>query len=240
MKLKIIHLYPESMSLYGEYANITVLKRHLEYAGTEVEVSHHTFEDRKISGHADMIYMGAGTERMQKAVLESLSGEEIGNAAAEGSLVFFTGNAMETLGASVTDAEGRLWKGLGIADFVTVEGEKRINGDVIACSELLGEPAVGFMNKCSVTKGVKKPLFNRLLMGFGNEEELGAEGFRDENIIATHLTGPVLVKNPAFLKLITEALLKNKGIKDAPAYKELPHERKSYEVTLSELRKQIE
>ena len=30
MELKIIHFYPDLMSLYGSYANVAVLKRYLE------------------------------------------------------------------------------------------------------------------------------------------------------------------------------------------------------------------
>ena len=33
MELTILHLYPECMSLYGEYANIAVLRRRLEALG---------------------------------------------------------------------------------------------------------------------------------------------------------------------------------------------------------------
>ena len=33
MELNILHLYPEMMSLYGEYANLKVLRRHLEKLG---------------------------------------------------------------------------------------------------------------------------------------------------------------------------------------------------------------
>ena len=35
MELTILHLYPDFMSLYGEYANVTVLRRRLEALGVE-------------------------------------------------------------------------------------------------------------------------------------------------------------------------------------------------------------
>ena len=38
MELNILHLYPDCMSLYGEYANVAVLKRHLEALGVTVNV----------------------------------------------------------------------------------------------------------------------------------------------------------------------------------------------------------
>lgn len=33
MELKIIHFYPDLMSLYGSYANVSVLRRYLEALG---------------------------------------------------------------------------------------------------------------------------------------------------------------------------------------------------------------
>ena len=38
MELTIVHLYPDCMSLYGEYANVAVLRRHLEQLGVTVTV----------------------------------------------------------------------------------------------------------------------------------------------------------------------------------------------------------
>ena len=71
MELTIAHLYPDTMSLYGEYANITVLRRKLEALGVEAAVREITFEDAADLSGADFIYMGAGTERRQKAVLNA-------------------------------------------------------------------------------------------------------------------------------------------------------------------------
>ena len=68
MELTILHLYPECMSLYGEYANIAVLRRRLEALGAAVKVREITLEEAADFSGADFIYMGAGTERRQKNV----------------------------------------------------------------------------------------------------------------------------------------------------------------------------
>ena len=39
MEIKIIHFYPDLMSLYGSYANVSVLKRRLEQMGSTVTVT---------------------------------------------------------------------------------------------------------------------------------------------------------------------------------------------------------
>lgn len=69
MELKLLHFYPDLMSLYGSYANVSILKRTLEAMGNTVAVERvRPGEDADIAD-ADFIYMGAGTERAQKAAL---------------------------------------------------------------------------------------------------------------------------------------------------------------------------
>ena len=190
MELTLLHLYPDAMSLYGEYANLSVLRRHLEALGVTVHLEKVTCEDVPDFTRADLVYMGAGTEGAQKAVLLGLPhhADALRDALDRGCLVFFTGNAMEILGRSVTDAKGRTWNALGFADFTTVETDKRTPGDVIATSTLWETPTVGFMNKCSTTSGITTPLFSALPLGFGNDAEHGAEGYALGNILATHIT----------------------------------------------------
>ena len=241
MELTLLHLYPDTMSLYGEYANIAVLRRHLEAMGVTVNLVKVTAEDVPDFTGADLIYMGAGTEGAQKAVLLGLThqAQAIREALDRGCLLLFTGNAMETLGRSVTDAQGQVWGGLGLADFTTVETDKRTPGDVIAEPALWSAPAVGFMNKCSTTAGITTPLFTSLPMGFGNEADHGPEGYADGGILATHLTGPVLVKNPDFTYLIIRRLFFAKGWSLPEELPVLPHEREAYAVTLRELQARL-
>ena len=238
MELTILHLYPDCMSLYGEYANLLVLREHLEKAGITVRVESMLFEDTPDFAQADLIYMGAGTERTQKEALAALlpHREALKAAVARGAAALFTGNAMELLGASIIDAAGKTWEGLGLAEFTTVESDKRTPGDVIAVPALWEAPAVGFMNKCSVTRGVTSPLFTSLSLGFGNEKELGSEGDVSGNLFATHLTGPVLVKNPDFTDFLIRRIFENKGWEQPGALPVLPYEREAYEVTLGELK----
>lgn len=241
MELTIAHLYPDVMSLYGEYANIAVLRRTLEAMGVTVTVRRITFEDPMDVSGADFIYMGAGTERRQKAVLNAASqyGPALKTAVEDGAVLLFTGNAMETLGASVTDAAGKVWPGYALADFTTVETDRRDPGDVVAVSGLWDAPAVGFMNKCSTTHGIATPMFRELPLGFGNEAEHGPEGYVSGDVFATHLTGPVLVKDPQMLDFFVRRLFARKGWDCPETLPEQPHQRAAYETTLRELRGRI-
>lgn len=236
MKLTILHLYPDCMSLYGEYANVAVLRRHLEAMGVSVTVQTALFEDAPDFEHADFIYMGAGTERTQKAALTALlpHKDALKRAIDRGAAVLFTGNAMETLGLSIVDAAGKTWPGLALADFSTVETDRRAPEDVIAHTSLWEGAVVGFMNKCSMTEDAA-PLFDRLSLGFGNEEEKGPEGYVSGNVFATHITGPVLVKNPDFVDFLIKRIFSLKEWELPESLPVLPYEREAYEVTLKEL-----
>ena len=242
MELTILHLYPELMSLYGEYANLAVLRRHLEDLGVTVTVKPISCEDIPDFDGADFIYMGAGTERSQKSVLMGLvhHADKLKAAVENGALLLFTGNAMEMLGSSITDTAGKVWPALALADFTTEESDKRVPHDVIAETSLFGEKLVGFMNKCSLTHGITTPLFTALPMGFGNDAKGGSEGYMAGNIYATHITGPILAKNPPLLRHLIGRIFAGKGWtlpETLPAY---PYEEGAYEVTLRELSARLE
>lgn len=241
MELTITHLYPDVMSLYGEYANIAVLRRHLEAMGVTVRLEKITCEDQFSLTDADFIYMGAGTERKQKLVLAAApqNADALKSAVQRGAVLLFTGNAMETLGASVTAADGQTWPGYHLADFTTKEFPQRDPGDILASTSLWESDTVGFMNKCTETYGITTPLFEQVYLGFGNEENLSPEGYVNGNIFATHITGPVLVKNPAFLDFIITRLFHQKGWDLPETLPILPHEREAYAVTLRELQARI-
>ena len=238
MTWKIVHLYPDGMSLYGEYANLVILTRMLEGLGDQVEITRVLGEDTPDFAGAHLIYMGCGTEQAQKWAMGLLQPhrEELAKALEEGAILLFTGNAMEILGQTITDRKGKVWQGLGLGEFTTIETNQRPPHDVIANPTLWQEPTVGFMNKCSLTADISTPLFSGLEMGFGNDKQRGPEGYAQGNILATHLTGPVLVKNPAFAHYLLRRLLEGQGREVGETLPTLPHQEESYQVTLKELR----
>jgi hypothetical protein len=69
MELRLIHFYPDLMSLYGSYANLSVLQRRLETMGNTVTVELIVPGQSADIASADFLFMGAGTERAQKAAL---------------------------------------------------------------------------------------------------------------------------------------------------------------------------
>lgn len=234
--MKILHLFDDIMNLYGEYANLRVLERYLSDMGHSVRIDTlGVYEERDITGY-DMYFMGAGTERRQKIALaelkkyESVLKQEYEN----GKVFLFTGNSFELMGNSLTDAQGKTYDCLGMFAFETLEGARRIVGDCLGRSALFEDAVVGFMNKCSKTSGISAPLFT-LQMGFGNEADKGAEGICEKNFFGTHLTGPVLIKNPAMLREIATRLVGSIDPKLSYSYMQ-----RGYETTAEALKKRLE
>lgn len=213
MELKIIHFYPDLMSLYGSYANVSVLRRYLEGLGNTVSVETVAPGQEADLSQADFLFMGAGTERAQKAALADFArfGGAVKAAAEDGVTMLFAGTAMEFLGRSITDAGGKVFDGIGLADFTSVQGRKRFVEDVYGRTDLYPEAVVGFMNKCTIIKGVDTPLLTSVAMGYGNEGPGGAEGFHRNSVFASQLTGPILVKNPRLLETVAAAIYRHRG-----------------------------
>ena len=176
------------------------------------------------------VYIGSGTERNQKVVLEDLRlhSDELRAYIESGKPVLMTGNSFEMLGKTLTDCSGKIYQGLGLMNFTTTEQNKTRNtADAILTADFLEGPLVGFINKCSTISGVVSPLF-KVKMGLGNQADDQHEGVRMKNLFGTHLTGPVLMKNPEFLTYITSLLTEN-----VPEVN--PLQQNGYEITLKEL-----
>ena len=233
MEVKLLHIYNDVMNLYGEYANVAILEKYLTDLGHTVSVDTLSlYEDKDISDY-DFYYMGSGSESKQKLALSQLKKytDTLKTAKEQGKVMLFTGNSFELLGAKLIDAEGNEYEGLHLADFVSTEGKRRIVGDALA--QFNEEILVGFINKCSKTTGIDTPLFS-MKMGFGNDCEKGKEGYRYKNCFGTHLTGPILVKNPAMLRKIAQLLVGQ--LDDSVRYEYME---RSYQTTVDALQKRL-
>ena len=86
MEVTMIHFYPDLMNLYGSYANVSALRRYLERLGCTVKMETVIPCGSADFTHGDFFYMGAGTERTAKAVMEDFARfrEDLKAAAADG------------------------------------------------------------------------------------------------------------------------------------------------------------
>lgn len=233
--MKILHLYHDLMNLYGDYANLSALCRILEQNGVDCTVDRLSLGDTPVLSDYDFIYIGSGSEENMRLALSHLSSfkNELKDYIEKGGFALLTGNSFEMLGESINGPWGDV-KGLGICDFtVTQQDTVRTTSDAIFLSEEVEQPLVGFVNKCSEIYGVKAPLFT-VEMGLGNTKTEKGEGIRVNNFFGTHLTGPLLVKNPHFLEFLASSLCRKPMDSSAFVY-----EKAAYNITLEKLRDRI-
>lgn len=243
MEVRMIHIFPDLMNLYGSYANVLVLRQFLEDLGCKVTVERLEPGGRPEGRKGDFFYMGAGTEHSARAAMNYLAGRDgsgwLKEAARDGSVLFFAGTAMELLGREIRERDGTVYRGIGLADFTTERVGKRLMGDVYGHTALYPEAVIGFMNKSSRILGVKTPLLDDLELGWGNEEWLAPEGLHQGNVFASELTGPLLVKNPGMLEAVAAAICVRKGWQPPQTESRDSLAWEAYEATAGELCKRI-
>lgn len=227
--VKILHLFPKLMNIYGDYANVKVLKKHLEDQGLKVNIEEKDIDESIYFEKYDFIYMGSGTESSLKIALKEILKykDDFIKCIDDNKVILFSGNAMELLGKSIDDTNA-----LGVFDFSVRHTEKRYTGDVIVKNDDIGF-AVGFINKSTIIEGEETNKLFDYVYTDANLNEGNFEGYHINNTYATHLVGPVLVKNPNFMKKIVCLLLpKNNKYKNIKYNYEID----SYIVTLEALK----
>lgn len=209
MKVKILYLYHDIMNLYGENGNLRMIERCLTQKGAEVWVDRKTVTDKDIDfTKYDFIYCGAGTERSRDFCLEHLRGfsESLKTAFLGDKVMLFTGNSYEMLGKSLVTFEGKEVSGLGLFDFTVKEQDRvRTSGDVTLKWAENETPLIGYINKCSTTRGIENPLFE-ITSVVGTVKDT-VDGIREKNFFGTQVIGPIAVKNPLFCDYICDLIM---------------------------------
>lgn len=212
MKIKILHMYPDLLNLYGDKGNIECLKKRLMWRGIEAEAVSFTCEDTDFDlSDVDIVFIGGGSDREQKIVCKRLlEHEDAIKAYVEdnGALVAVCGG-YQLLGRYYK-LEDETIEGLKILDIYTEQGDKRLIGNIVLQSDFLEQKIVGFENHGGRTYiGGHKPL-GKVVYGNGNDDNSGYEGVVYKNVVATYLHGPLLPKNPKLCDYILENAIARK------------------------------
>lgn len=235
-EIRILHLFPKLLSLYGDYGNVAVLKRTLEALDASVTVEQWEEGELNLDG-IHMVYVGAGTEealweanlRLQphKAALQK--------AICDGLHFLATGNAMALFGKELT-FDGETADAVNAFAYTTsMTCKKRYLADALA-KDAQGNVFVGFINTGCVYQDVQSPAMALLLNPqLGNNKQTGQEGILENNFYGTQLIGPVLTKNPHLLSALVEKLTGSQWQADKESYLQ-----KAYEIAKQELTKRLE
>ena len=216
MELKICHMYPDVLNLYGDRGNIRCITRRLQWRGIGAEVTWLPIGSSAPLSRFDLVFIGGGQDFEQQVLLEDLhrgKDREI-RAAIEDGVPFLTiCGGYQMLGSYYETYDGKRCDFIGALDLYTVGSKTRMIGNYkFQCGpESGGSLVVGFENHSGKTRlgSAVKPL-GKVLAGFGNNGEDGTEGVRWRNVFGTYSHGPLLPKNAALCDEILRTALERK------------------------------
>ncbi len=216
MELKIFHMYPDVLNLYGDRGNVLCMQQRLRWRGIDAQVTRLPIGSGASLAGCDLVFIGGGQDFEQQVLLEDLhrgKDRQI-RAAIEDGIPFLTiCGGYQMLGHYYETYDGQRCDFIGALDLYTVGGKKRMIGNYkFQCGETSGGSlVVGFENHSGKTwlgQGVE-PL-GTVLAGFGNNGEDKTEGVRYKNVFGTYSHGPLLPKNPALCDRILLTALERK------------------------------
>lgn len=213
MIIRIAHLYPDMLNLYGDRGNIITLTERMKARGIEVYTDAVTMGKNFNSDDYDILFIGGGQDFEQDVLLDDLKkgkDREINKAIHSGRVMLAICGGYQMLGKYYKTYDGKLLEYMGALDFYTEGKEERMIGNY-AFKMKEGIEVIGFENHSGRTylgKGVE-PL-GKMIKGYGNNGEDGTEGVRFLNTFGTYSHGPVLPKNPEFADLLISKAIENK------------------------------
>ena len=216
--MKVEILFPEVGNLCGDLMNI----RYLRQCCPELEVVETDLKSRPafLEGGVDLVYMGSATEKGLELMVKALTPyrEELADRVDGGQRMLVTGNALDALGEYVQSDQGLRFDGLGLLPTHAEYQMMNRHNSFFLGTYGTGMEIVGFKSLFGHTYGADDPgtgLF-KVVRGVGRRPGSLVEGFRRGGLMATYLTGPLLVLNPPF----TKQLLRELGAEDTLAFEE--------------------
>ncbi len=216
MELKICHMYPDVLNLYGDRGNVICMTKRLRWRGIDASVTKLPIGDSRSLAGFDLVFIGGGQDFEQQVLLSDLhrgKDREI-KAAVEDGVTFLTiCGGYQMLGSYYETFDGKRCDFIGALDLYTKGSVKRMIGNYkFQCSPSAGgSVVVGFENHSGKTwlGSCLEPL-GKVLSGFGNNGEDGSEGAHYKNVFGTYSHGPLLPKNPELCDLILKTALERK------------------------------
>jgi len=201
--LRLVWVYPDLLSTYGDRGNLLVLERRARLRGIDAEAVS-VNADEPVPRTGDIYLMGGGEDLPQILAARRLRADGgLAAAARGGAVVFAVCAGYQVLGSEFGGTEGEPVAGLEILDVRSGRGERRGVGEIVAdVDPELGVPRLtGFENHQGVTMlgPAVRPLA-RVTTGVGNGD--GTEGAYAGKVLGTYLHGPALVRNPGLADLL--------------------------------------
>jgi len=202
-RLRLIWVYPDLLSTYGDRGNLLVLERRARLRGLDAEMVS-VNADQPVPRQGDIYLLGGGEDLPQILAARRLRADRGLSAAAQrGAVIFAVCAGYQLLGTEFGGEEGQPVAGLEILDMRSGRGDRRGVGEIVAdVNPDLGLPQLtGFENHQGMTRrGPGLAPLAQVRAGVGNGD--GTEGVWAGRILGTYLHGPALVRNPALADLL--------------------------------------
>ncbi|MCC8073094.1 MAG: glutamine amidotransferase [Clostridiales bacterium] len=213
MNIRIAHLYPDMLNLYGDRGNIIALTRRMNFRGIEVQTDAITMGKSFNAEDYDILFIGGGQDFEQDVLLDDLKkGKdiEISKAINNGIAMLAICGGYQMLGKYYKTYDGKKLEYMGALDFYTEGKEERMIGNY-AFRTKEGIEVVGFENHSGRTYlGSNVEPLGTVIKGYGNNGEDKTEGVRFKNTFGTYSHGPILPKNPQLADMIISKAIENK------------------------------
>ncbi len=226
--LRVTHLYPRLMNIYGDRGNIMCLRHRCEARGIGFELTELGTGDRFDPSTCDLIFAGGAQDREQRGVVDDLmatKAEAVREAVESGVAMLAVCGAYQLFGRFYREANGNELPGVGVFDLYTEhpgESTKRCIGNIVAEWQAPGgvpQTIVGFENHGGRTHlGASVRPLATVRHGFGNNGQDRTEGSVYKNAIGTYIHGSLLPKNPALADHVIRLALERRypGVELAP------------------------
>ena len=152
--LRLVWVYPDLLSTYGDRGNLLILERRARLRGIGVE-SILVNSDQQVPSQGDIYLLGGGEDLPQVLAARRLRQDGgLMAAARRGSVIFAVCAGYELIGHEFGGVEGEPVAGLEILDIRSGRGERRGVGEILAdVDPALGLPKLtGFENHQGVTQ----------------------------------------------------------------------------------------
>ncbi|WP_275581054.1 type 1 glutamine amidotransferase [Natronosporangium hydrolyticum] len=200
--LRIVWVYPDLMSTYGDRGNLLILAHRARARGIPVEPIE-VRSTEPLPRHADIYLLGGGEDGPQSLAAQRLNTDGALHRAVEsGSVIFAVCAGYQLLGASFY-AKDQQHAGLGLLDLRSDRGPSRAVGELAGpVDPRLSLPTLtGFENHGGRTHlGPEVYPLAEVTTGVGNDGS--TEGAFRGTVLGTYSHGPALARNPALADLL--------------------------------------
>ena len=211
--LRIVWIYPDLLSTYGDRGNMLILARRARLRGIPVETIE-VRSDQALPQTADIYLLGGGEDGPQALAAQRLIADGgLQRAVNHGAVIFGVCAGYQLLGRSFV-AKGATCPGLELLDLHSDRGRTRAVGELAGVIDpLLGLPPLsGFENHGGRTHlGPDAFPLARVTAGIGNDGS--TEGAWRGKVLGTYAHGPALARNPALADLLLRWAI---GSRDLP------------------------